>query len=788
MKHHIALKFVAMLLCAVCLFVCAVSALGVVAMATTGLYSKTVEEVKSEMARGDYWFMARSVLTEYMVSSRSNLSEEAKGVYLEEYRYHNIPDESFWYYTIDTYQGEQVAARYDPVKAADAVKVEMSLSVAYPTVLSQTVGRWQNQGIIDPSGVITDATVPEMTMPQRTDVTAESDLTEPTQATGEGNPEETVPMETVPQSLPVETQPPEVLTFYHVEDWDYISGELEYRYTLGFRESENYIVTLYLLPGSYQGEDHWAWDLADAVYQYRYHMIALLGVSLLLFAVVLVYLCCAAGRKPKSEEVAAGGLNRIPFDLYAGITGVAAVALVVGGWELVRWNFGYVEPMWLMALLVCAMVFVACLLVVALIFSFAAQVKTPGGFLWRRSIVGMTLVGLWKLGAFSIRKTAAGCKWLGSRGVPVLKKIFRLMKKLLFGLWDMAKKTVLSIFRFLGKMLRAVWRGIRRFALMLPLTWQWLLVTFLMIFLLLIGLSVRNVGVLMLCVGICLAIVMYGAHCFGILLEGTKRMSRGDLDTKVDDKLLLGSFQEYASHLNDLADVAVEAARKQMKSERMKAELITNVSHDIKTPLTSIINYVDLLQKAQTQEQAEEYLEVLNRQSQRLKKLIEDLMEMSKASTGNMAVELTQVDAAEAVNQALGEFGDKLEAAQLRPVFNVPQQSVRMNADGRLVWRVLSNLLSNAVKYALPGTRVYIDLTELEDKVLISLKNISREQLNVSSEELMERFVRGDESRNTEGSGLGLNIARSLMELQKGQLQLLVDGDLFKVTLLFPKA
>ena len=161
-------------------------------------------------------------------------------------------------------------------------------------------------------------------------------------------------------------------------------------------------------------------------------------------------------------------------------------------------------------------------------------------------------------------------------------------------------------------------------------------------------------------------------------------------------------------------------------------------------------------------------------------------MEMSKASTGNMAVELTDVDAVEAINQALGEFSEKLQQAQITPVFLPPDGPVKITADGRLTWRVLSNLLSNAVKYALPGTRLYIDLAQLDGEVLISLKNISREQLNVSSEELMERFVRGDVSRNTEGSGLGLNIARSLMELQKGQLRLLVDGDLFKATLIFP--
>ena len=163
-------------------------------------------------------------------------------------------------------------------------------------------------------------------------------------------------------------------------------------------------------------------------------------------------------------------------------------------------------------------------------------------------------------------------------------------------------------------------------------------------------------------------------------------------------------------------------------------------------------------------------------------------MEMSKASTGNLTADITKLDAVESVNQALGEFADKLEKAQLTPVFRHPEESVAMMADGRLAWRVLSNLLSNTVKYALPGTRVYIDVMALEGKVIISLKNISRDELNVDADELMERFVRGDDSRSTEGSGLGLNIAKTLMELQKGQLQLLVDGDLFKVTLIFPGA
>ena len=220
----------------------------------------------------------------------------------------------------------------------------------------------------------------------------------------------------------------------------------------------------------------------------------------------------------------------------------------------------------------------------------------------------------------------------------------------------------------------------------------------------------------------------------------------------------------------------------------MKTELITNVSHDIKTPLTSIINYVDLLQKPHTDDEETQYLEVLSRQSQRLKKLVDDLMEMSKASTGNITAQITRLDAVEAVTQALGEFSDKLENVQLVPVLDAPEAPVMMLGDSRLVWRVLSNLLSNAVKYALPGTRLYLSVRQNRNRVVIDIKNISKEQLGISAEELMERFVRGDASRNTEGSGLGLNIAKSLMELQKGQLKLLVDGDFFKVTLIFPGA
>ena len=323
---------------------------------------------------------------------------------------------------------------------------------------------------------------------------------------------------------------------------------------------------------------------------------------------------------------------------------------------------------------------------------------------------------------------------------------------------------------------------------MLPLVWQWIVAIPLLFLLLLVNIgSAGNLGIL-LRLGVVGLVTVYFAFSFGTLLSGAQRMCDGDLESKVDSRYLIGCFREFADSLNSLSDVAVVAAREQSKSERMRSELITNVSHDIKTPLTSIINYVDLLQMPHTPEQEEEWLAVLNRQSGRLKKLIEDLIEMSKAASGSLPVDIVELDAGEAVNQALGEFADKLAAAELTPVFHAPENPVFMRADGRLVWRAMSNLLSNAVKYALPETRLYIDISRVEGNVLISMKNISREPLNVSAEELMERFVRGDTSRNTEGSGLGLNIAKNLMELQKGQLQLLVDGDLFKATLIFPAA
>ena len=271
------------------------------------------------------------------------------------------------------------------------------------------------------------------------------------------------------------------------------------------------------------------------------------------------------------------------------------------------------------------------------------------------------------------------------------------------------------------------------------------------------------------------------------LIEGAKHLSEGDLSYKIDTAHLHGPFRRNADMLNRISRGCAVEVERRMKSEHLKTELLTNVSHDIKTPLTSIINYVDLLKKTDPQpKEAREYADVLERQSNRLKKLLEDLIEASKASTGNITVELAPTDAAELLRQAVGEYSERLTAQSLETVLRIGGESCTITADGRLLWRVFDNLLGNVVKYAMPGTRVYFDLTEQGGQSSIVVKNISREALNIDTDELMERFVRGDASRATEGSGLGLSIARSLTECMGGRFELSVDGDLFKVTLRFP--
>ncbi|MCI9078519.1 MAG: HAMP domain-containing histidine kinase [Lachnospiraceae bacterium] len=267
-----------------------------------------------------------------------------------------------------------------------------------------------------------------------------------------------------------------------------------------------------------------------------------------------------------------------------------------------------------------------------------------------------------------------------------------------------------------------------------------------------------------------------------------RRMAEGNLESKVDTSKMAWEFKKHGDYLNQIGEGMASAVEEKIKSERFKTELVTNVSHDIKTPLTSIINYTGLLKKEDVKPQeAKEYIEVLERQSARLKKLIEDLMEVSKTSTGNVTLEMELCDVNILLTQTLGEFEEKLDSRNLVLVINKSVESIFIMADNRHIWRIFDNLMNNICKYGQPGTRVYINIEATDKNAVIIFRNTSNYQLNISSSELMERFVRGDASRHTEGSGLGLSIARNLAGIMGGSLELHVDGDLFKVVLEFPR-
>jgi signal transduction histidine kinase len=269
--------------------------------------------------------------------------------------------------------------------------------------------------------------------------------------------------------------------------------------------------------------------------------------------------------------------------------------------------------------------------------------------------------------------------------------------------------------------------------------------------------------------------------------QAAQEIIQGNMDYKLDTRRLNITWQRLGDSLNRIGDGMEQAVENQMRSERMKTELITNVSHDLKTPLTSMINYVALLKKPDLDEATRaQYLDVVDRQSQKLKKLTEDVVEASKAASGVMQVKLEPLDAGEILEQAVGEHSQRLRQAGIDPVVTVPKKTVSLVADGTLLGRVLENLLTNIAKYAQPGTRAYFDLAQGEEGVVFTVKNVSSAPLNISADELMERFVRGDDSRHSEGSGLGLSIAQSLTKLMGGTLTLVLDGDLFKAEIFFP--
>ena len=462
----------------------------------------------------------------------------------------------------------------------------------------------------------------------------------------------------------------------------------------------------------------------------------------------LVFLFIGAGHRKGKEGARLNLLDRIPLDMYA--AGCFALAFVwlllfVELTESMAYFFAFSPEGITYLAFTCIVVYTAGLVALAPFLSFATRVKAGGGIWWRNTAICWALKLCWR-----------AVRWC-----------WGLVKRFCGWLWYMTTK--ISI----------VWRTA-------------LIVLIVLMANFCIAISIRYSGFALFCWLLLMAAVFLLA-CFGAwqmksLKAAGEKLAAGEFEYKIDTKHMYWEFKHHAENLNSIGDGMAAAVEQRMKSERLKTELITNVSHDIKTPLTSIINYVDLLERPHTPEEGAEYLEVLERQSKRLKKLTEDLVEASKASTGNMSVTLAPTSTLEIINQSLAEYGQRMEAGKLSVLINVPEPAPAVRADGRLLWRVMDNLFNNVVKYAMPETRVYVDVRTSEGNAVISVKNISRAALNVSAEELMERFVRGDASRSTEGSGLGLSIAKSLTELQHGQFSISTDGDLFKAEVTLPLA
>ena len=448
---------------------------------------------------------------------------------------------------------------------------------------------------------------------------------------------------------------------------------------------------------------------------------------------LLAFLATAAARKNGREDFVTGWQERIPFDLFFLLYGALAVGIVVLAiffYDELR--FYPFSPAGV------AVFFTACFLVSPLLLggwmSLCARIKTRT---------------LWK-----------SC----------------VSRKAILLLWKVAKKALCWLFGLCGK----AWRFLLQLGKAVPLLWRTLALTGGYYIVILIACDEHEWELVMLLCALGFLAVMYFALMLLRLRKGISAIAQGATEIGIDTQYMLPAFRESADELGSIRNGITLAVEERLKSERMKTELITNVSHDIKTPLTSLVSYVDLLQNESDPDKQREYLAVLERQSQRLKKLTEDLVELSKSGSGAMACNPARRSVRELVQQALGEYEEKLALAGLECVLSLPEEELFCMADGALTWRVLDNLLGNACKYAQRGTRLYVSAAEDGGNVRFEVKNISREPLNIPAEELMERFKRADSARSTEGSGLGLNIADNLARLQGGELKIVVDGDLFK--------
>lgn len=521
---------------------------------------------------------------------------------------------------------------------------------------------------------------------------------------------------------------------------DYDSSEADYLSTVQGSDAGTDYYVLSVIPDAdrlvkKEGVGVWGSDyfvqineivnLADHM---KYSVYVILALSLTVFVASFVYLVSAAGHKKDQKQVQGSFLCKVPADLFTVICLVAESSLAVG--ISLLGNAGSPDNYVFYAAAMFFLLLCGGWLALGYLLDFAVRIKL--GKWWRNTLI-----------------------------YKVLRSIYRGWNKV-------------------GENKSILWKGLAIF-----LGVNFLEVLIFVVF----GVDYSKIMIVWFAEK---AVILFAGGEILIqmkrLQEGGKHIAEGDMDYQIDTEHMLPALKEHAADLNRINEGVSKAVNEKMKSERFKTELITNVSHDIKTPLTSIINYVDLLEKEEIpNENAKEYLEVLERQSARLKKLIEDLIEASKASSGSLSVNLEKLEAGVFLVQTVGEFKEKTEKNKLDLQIKKPEEPIYIMADGRHFWRVIDNLMNNICKYAQPETRVYINLEQTGEKVQITFRNTSRYPLNISSEELMERFVRGDSSRNTEGNGLGLSIAGSLMELMHGKMQLFVDGDLFKVVLEFDR-
>ena len=497
---------------------------------------------------------------------------------------------------------------------------------------------------------------------------------------------------------------------------------------------EDYVYALQV-DTAFPAEDTLAEDAA--VYeQYRSYFLPVTiggGAAILLLVTGLVWLTFAAGRRPGDEEV---HLNA--FDRWFTEIGAAAVIGVWGG------------PIFALGLSITGAIMDD--ITEVMVFAAAAAALTALFF----------LIGYLSL----VRRIKARTLWKNS----LLRHLFRLLGK-----------GLKSLKNFLGIYSKNTSAKLKMSAIVII----FLGMQFLFCAIIFSG----GTGFLLLLAFFDAAALVYlirRAGGWDIILDGLKRISGGELQHKISTERLLGDQKTMAEYINNIGSGLDAAVEKSVKNERMKTELITNVSHDIKTPLTSIINYVDLLKRENpTDPKIQGYLKILEEKSQRLKTLTEDVVEASKASSGNITLEMNDLDFVEMVQQVIGEFEERFQEKNLVMMVHFTDEPSVIYADGQRMWRVLENIFGNVVKYAMEGTRVYAEVLKADKKITFSLKNISAQPLNISPEELTERFIRGDVSRNTEGSGLGLSIAKSLTELQGGEFKLYLDGDLFKVMITF---